>query len=732
MRPHHFRSGRHIAAALAGLSAVALAAAAPSSALAADEPTVTILAASSPASEGAALTLRPAGQTGLPSTPTAGLVPTRLTTPISSQVLAVRKFDGTSYAPGTTGTATLFRVDGAGVTQPAQGTTSGSVSAGPVTVDATTGRLVSSAALLAPVIARSGVYRAAVKVGSGATNHYFFRVQSASPTGSVLSAAEGGNEACLRYGRDDNTSGYWLPAPHFRDLNFGAWDAGATVVNAQAAMSSADTAARTKAVDRTLKSIRDLVDPATVPCGAMPTGTKTSRSPSQEPVAAGGYTAQYELWASAMFVIAKQTPEVWANLQPRERKVIDKIMEAELVANAFITSPTTWGQSLKNLDGDLDTHRAGNYREGLLGQMLLAAAYFGPAEAAAKLDSWQLSTFIAEIESLQANDWADRDASKKPLQNILTTFKTRPPYVTTGAGSAPPTATEIQDALHAGWSFGTDATGAPLTLNKPLALYEKLVKTVFSERVTCGVDSALATNPASPQGIATWLGTQTIYGGATYQPGLVADPLVTPANTTGCTAVQNLWWTDPVTNRKPVGMVIEFNTSDGASGVDSPRSSASYAIMSFKADLAIQVALLSAGLLPMGEQSATQAEPGGPATIDLASLVDRKNVGANDLFKKLNTGYVSYSRGGLDDVAGHTSDPVLRYVIGTGDTSPELVGAGGLNPKYRRSFHFMQRLWIDTVCGSVTHTVSSSSVGSGPLCELDLIRQKQPSAPLYD
>ena len=189
-----------------------------------------------------------------------------------------------------------------------------------------------------------------------------------SPSQSAISAAI----ACplIDYGRDYTNGAY----------TNGPWFGGASIVLATASFTG-----NTATDARLLEQIRFSI-----------TG-------GNEICANGGYPAQHELQATGMFAIASQTPRIWNQLTAIEKTRIDLIMKASLVSCAFTTSNNNpYINSQRTLDGDFNLGRDWNpnYREGMLGSVLVAMVYFGgPAVTQAILDSYDHAQFISLLTS---------------------------------------------------------------------------------------------------------------------------------------------------------------------------------------------------------------------------------------------------------------------------------------------------------------------------------------------
>ena len=84
-----------------------------------------------------------------------------------------------------------------------------------------------------------------------------------------------------------------------------------------------------------------------------------------------------------MFAIAKQTPRIWDQLTTAEKTKVDLVMKAAFIASAFTTADNNpyilAGTQQYTLDADpnLDRNWNPNYREGMLGGVLVGMVYFG-------------------------------------------------------------------------------------------------------------------------------------------------------------------------------------------------------------------------------------------------------------------------------------------------------------------------------------------------------------------
>lgn len=193
----------------------------------------------------------------------------------------------------------------------------------------------------------------------------------------------------------------------------------------------------------------------------------------------GGYPAQHELHVTGMFTIAKMTPRIWNQLSAAEKTKVDLLMKASLVASAFTTANNnpyfTTGTQQVTLNGDPNVNRewGPNYREGMLGAILVGIVYFGGATGAnAVLDTYNHSQFIA---ALNANS----------LPNTYEIFNWKAANPT----SAAPSGTMIQNAVRS-YQYKT------FTLANPLGIYGSLAETTYNRNVNAGLNGGAGINGA--------------------------------------------------------------------------------------------------------------------------------------------------------------------------------------------------------------------------------------------
>ncbi|WCB95816.1 hypothetical protein DSM104299_04567 [Baekduia alba] len=258
-----------------------------------------------------------------------------------------------------------------------------------------------------------------------------------APSAAALASAK--SAPFIRYGRS---------YPGGADTSDG-WGGGASMV-----LATASYAGDTSADARLLAHIRDLV------------------AGGNEPVANGGYPAQHERWVEGMLVLARRTPRVWNQLSESDRRKVDLVMTGALVGSAFTTSDSnpyvkSGGQQV-TLDGDTDVNRDWNpnYREGMIGMMVVGAGYFGGGVAAQSvLDNYDAASFLSQLKSAG-------------LTNQAATFS----WKASNPSSAAPSAATVQAAVR-GYRY------KGLRLDQDMALARNLTENTYNAKVACGLNN---------------------------------------------------------------------------------------------------------------------------------------------------------------------------------------------------------------------------------------------------
>ena len=253
--------------------------------------------------------------------------------------------------------------------------------------------------------------------------------------------------------------------------------------------------------------------------------------------AKGGYPCQHELHMTGTYAILRQSPRFWKNkLTKEQRRKIDLIMQAALVASAYTTSDATYANGAKPtaIDGDTNLNRGWNpnYREGMIGAMLVSTIYFGGVDEVYKiLNSFDHTKFVAELK-------------EENLSNIHETFTWYATHPDDGAPSPAQIEKNIRDYTYNGKK-----------LEEPMEVYYQLTKNTYGKRVNCGINDG---------------------------KGILVDGVATGTIVDGC---ENL------PNKGEPGMLLEFDGVDAGG----PRSSIVYAYDGFRPNLTNHLVVLIGG-----------------------------------------------------------------------------------------------------------------------------------------
>lgn len=263
-----------------------------------------------------------------------------------------------------------------------------------------------------------------------------------------------------------------------------------------------------------------------------------------EITANGGYPAQHERHATAMFTLARRTPRIWNQLTPVEIRKIDLLMKAAVIASAFTTSdnnPYILARTQQHaLDGDANLNRGWNpnFREGMLGMLVIAPVYFGGADRVeALLNGYDHAAFVRELE-------------KHGLTNLHETFTWKAAHPDAEA----PDGSRIEKAIRDYRYLGTP-------VRDTMTLYWLLTTDTYGKTVICGLNGG--------KGIALPDGTRA---------GLLLS---------GCESLPN--------KGKP-GMLKELDSNDAGGR----RSSTLYAYDGFRVNLTNHLVLIAGGLWQPG------------------------------------------------------------------------------------------------------------------------------------
>jgi hypothetical protein len=185
----------------------------------------------------------------------------------------------------------------------------------------------------------------------------------------------------------------------------------------------------------------------------------------------GGYPAQHEVLVTAMFAVMRQTPRVWGQLTAAERHRADLLMKAALVSGAFTTGDANpyvqSGQQQRTLDGDTNVNRGWNpnYREGMVGNVLAGAAYFGVEGAKQALASYDHAAFVAELAAAG-------------LSNVHETFN----WKAANPSSIAPSGATVQSTVRAPYRWLGKG------LDDVMGMYGQLAADTYSKAVSPGLN----------------------------------------------------------------------------------------------------------------------------------------------------------------------------------------------------------------------------------------------------
>lgn len=259
----------------------------------------------------------------------------------------------------------------------------------------------------------------------------------------------------------------------------------------------------------------------------------------------GGYPAQHDRYVTVMYALARRTPRIWSRLTDRERRAVDLLMTASFVSNAFTTSDhnpyVLAGTQQYALDGDDNLNRDWNpnYREGMVGGVLVGVVYFGgPERAQAVLDSYDHDAFVEAV-------------ARAGLDNVRETFTWKASHPESNAPTGEMIERGIRDYRYKG-----------LPLRDYMRIYGRLTEDTYSGTVECGLEGGR---------------------GVRLPDGSYAGRLLS-----GC---------EGLPNRGKPGMLKELASVDAGG----PRSSTTYAYSGFSINLVNQFVLIAGGYWTPGE-----------------------------------------------------------------------------------------------------------------------------------
>jgi hypothetical protein len=191
---------------------------------------------------------------------------------------------------------------------------------------------------------------------------------------------------------------------------------------------------------------------------------------NRDPFGNGGYMAQHERMMTGMLALAKRTPRVWGQLSATEIQKIDLVMKATLVGSAYTTADVNYlnGAVPTGIDGDTNLNRDWNpnYREGMVGAMIVSTLYLGGRTATETfLNGYNHTAFVTQLQGAG-------------LTHLAAVFNT---YATNPSSGAPAPAT-VQNAIRNYRYKG-------LTLDQLFDIYVLLANDTFSGTVDCGLNN---------------------------------------------------------------------------------------------------------------------------------------------------------------------------------------------------------------------------------------------------
>ncbi|MFW6145807.1 MAG: lyase [Planctomycetota bacterium] len=185
-------------------------------------------------------------------------------------------------------------------------------------------------------------------------------------------------------------------------------------------------------------------------------------------VAAGGYGSQHERAFTASCVLLRHTSRLWNQLNDDEKTRMDLLMKAALVASAYTTSDAgnAEGQNT-DLMGRKGLGRGWNpnFREGMIGMMIVGTAWLGGAEETyAFLNRYDHQAFTATL----------REAG---LDNTARTFAYAAEHPDAGAPAAAEIERDIRDYTYKG-----------TRLDEPMKIYWLLTRHTYGGTVNTGLN----------------------------------------------------------------------------------------------------------------------------------------------------------------------------------------------------------------------------------------------------
>jgi hypothetical protein len=188
-------------------------------------------------------------------------------------------------------------------------------------------------------------------------------------------------------------------------------------------------------------------------------------NPAKGLTATGGYQDQKQLGAAFMFFLAKETPEIWNQLAPAERALIDLNMEALMYSSTFTTKDTVASRLGMNGDTNLSRDWNPNYQNGMVGMIIMTALYWGFNEFEAKLAAYDDAAFLMKLRT-------------NKMKNLLSTYANpaRPPGAVIEA--------DLRKIVN-----GAIYRFHDITERNVAALFNYIASRTFSATISCGLNN---------------------------------------------------------------------------------------------------------------------------------------------------------------------------------------------------------------------------------------------------
>jgi len=191
-------------------------------------------------------------------------------------------------------------------------------------------------------------------------------------------------------------------------------------------------------------------------------------TPGKGPTATGGFQDQKQLGSSFMFHLAKHTPMIWNQLNTNEKTKITALMKAHLLSSAFTSSDQNYyiihKKQQRTMTGDFNqwVHGNPNYRNGIVGQVIIATLFLGRNEAKKFILNYDHKQFRTTLKNLN-------------LTNLLKTYTSSDPNA--------PTASEIEWTVHRPYIY------KKIPHSDLLKIYSHMTLFTYDRKVQCAANS---------------------------------------------------------------------------------------------------------------------------------------------------------------------------------------------------------------------------------------------------